>query len=152
MLFRSSRAATLAGYAYADKTTHIELCSIATSSNYDCLTPPLFHPYLGPTYSERLTKWRIEHADLAVGPLGGLAGDERCDVCNAPLFRDERNTKCCLGRFKNTQDQAEWYGPFCSFPNVTLSCRVDLEGLSNIQPPLLLTLLAETPRRSPIVS
>ena len=77
--------------------------------------------YLGPTYSERLTKWRIEHADLAVGPLGGLAGDEHCDVCNAPLFRDERNTKCCFGRFKNAQGcdlGAEWYGPFCSFPNV----------------------------------
>ena len=66
----------------------------------------------------KMLDWRITHGDLFVGPLGGLHGEHRCDHCNVLLFRDETRTKCCVGHRDSPQHgkEADWYGPFCSFP------------------------------------
>lgn len=59
--------------------------------------------------------WCVWHGDLRIGPLGGYGGDCRCVSCNAPLFDDETDTKCCLFR---KGDRAGWYGPFCTYPYI----------------------------------
>lgn len=89
---------------------------LALTCTYECMTTASFMCAVS-----LFTQWRHEYGDLEamyVGPLGGLDRTSRCDHCNAPLFRDECGTKCCVGRFvgEDGKPAAEWYGPMINYP------------------------------------